>query len=165
MLKKAVIAVSLMIFIAATASAADLYKVEVTSNLDAWTLSASGVQGIVRLSDGYLVLAEKVSADLLLNSGLEVELAANDVQKDKLAIDKRTDSQNAEKYPLVFEQDGLRLFRVDFAELSLSREPLELVPILIENMKFESISIPLSISLNTIPSSRTCITFSLTTKG
>lgn len=137
MLKKAVIAVSLMIFIAATASATDLYKVKVTGSLDAWTLSASGVEGIVRLSDGYLVLAETGSADMLLNSGLDVTFVAENVQKDMLAIDKRTDRQNVEKYPLVFEQEGLRLFRVDFAELSLSREPLELVPIRIENMKFE----------------------------
>jgi hypothetical protein len=135
-LNKAIVAVSLVILIAATASAADLYKVEVTSSLDAWTLSASGVEGIVRLSDGYLVLAETESAEMLLNSGLDVTFVAENVQKDMLAIDMRTDRQNAEKYPLVFEQEGLRLFRVDFAELSRSREPLELVPILIEKMKF-----------------------------
>jgi len=136
-LRKTAITVLLLSLISASGSATDLYKVVVDSELDAWELSLIGVAGVVRLSDGYLVLAEAESADRLLNSRLDVTFIAGDVQKDKLAIDKRTDRLNAEKYPLIFEQEGLRLYRVDFAELSLSREPLELVPILIENMKFD----------------------------
>jgi hypothetical protein len=137
MLRIARIAIILVIFITTSSGAADLFKVTVNSRLDARALSSTGVEGVVSLSDGYLVLVENETTDQLLNSGLDVTSIASNIQKDNLAIDKRMDRQNVARYPLIFEQDGLRLFRVDFVELSSSFKSLELIPILIENMRFD----------------------------
>ncbi len=62
MLRDALTAVSVLLIITAPAGGTDLYKVTVDSRLSALTLSRTGVEGMVKLSDSYLVLADSASA-------------------------------------------------------------------------------------------------------
>jgi len=75
------------------------------------------------------VLADVSSIGRLEASGLEIQLLATGVQRDQLAIDGRLDRANVGTYPLVYEGDNLRLFRVDSDELSAMPEPPQLFPI------------------------------------
>lgn len=126
----------LLMSIASTAVADDLYKVSINSAQDAQILTSTGVDGVLLLSDGYLVLADASSSARFLQSGLTISLVASDVDKSNLAIDKRMDRQNVDKYELLFEESGYRLFRVDILQLGQTREPLDLVPIHMESMRF-----------------------------
>jgi len=96
----------------------DLYRVQVSGKMETEVLRSTGVDPVVRLADGYLVLADGISAQLLLTSGLAYRLVASNVEKDELAIDRRSDRVNIDKYPLVFEEGRLRIFRIDNEILS-----------------------------------------------
>ncbi len=129
MFKKVVLSLLIGTLLSGAVEAADLYKIVVQSKAHAERLSAVGTDPIVRVRDGYLVLADVNSIGRLEASGLEIQLLATGVQRDQLAIDGRLDRANVGKYPLVYEGDNLRLFLVDFDELSAMPEPPQLFPI------------------------------------
>ena len=110
MLRKATLSLLIGVLLCGSVIAGDLYKVSVQSKTDAERLSAAGTDPIVRLRDGYLVLADAGSIDKLETSGLEIQLLATGVERDQLAIDGRLDRANVDKYPLVYEEDNLRLY-------------------------------------------------------
>ena len=68
-------------------------------------------------------------------SGLEFELIATDVKRTEMAIDMRHDGSNKDRYPLLYEKDELRLFRVDPIEESRFGETPGLAPLLTESLK------------------------------
>jgi hypothetical protein len=82
----------------------DLYRVYVTSVADARTLSALEVNAVKRVHQGYLVLTLSSQAELLTGSGLRYELIASEIRPNELASDR---------YPLLYQEPGLRVFRVD----------------------------------------------------
>jgi len=109
------IAIALILGVTLTGSAAgdNLYKVTVQSQSEASKLQAAGVDPLVRLNRGYLVLADAAAAQTLEATGLERELLAGDVSRDNLALDNRTDRENVDRYDLLYEEGGLRLYRLD----------------------------------------------------
>ncbi len=129
MFKKIVLPLLIGVMLGSAVEAADLYKVVVQNQAQAERLSTVGIDPIVRLPDGYLVLADAGSADRLKASGLEIQLLATGVGRDQLAIDGRLDRANIGLYPLVYEGDNVRLYQVDIDELSAMPEPPQLFPI------------------------------------
>ncbi len=128
-MRKAGLLVWLSIALCATAAADDLYRVTVRSEVDASRLSAAGVDPVVRLQSGYLVLAGESAVDRLQRDGLDVQLVADNLTRDELAIDGRMDRANVGLFPLLFEDGNLRLFRIASEELASLPQPAGLFPI------------------------------------
>jgi len=95
----------------------NLYKVFVTSEEEAAILASAAIDPIVRVRDGYLILADSDSIDKLNRSGLQVTLIASGVRRGNLAMDGRRDRANVELHQLLFEEDALRLYLVDSSSL------------------------------------------------
>lgn len=91
--------------------AGDLYRVTVTSKSDAANLKTLGGEPLVQLPDGYLVFVDNARTPALVSSGLSVTLIASDVTRDELALDNRLDRANVGRFPLLFDEGGIRVFR------------------------------------------------------
>jgi hypothetical protein len=105
-------AVLLTIF-AANIFGADLYKVMVHSPFDADRLNSAGAEPIAQVQGGYLVLLNPEAVGGLLDSEIELKLIATDISRNQLALDLRLDRANVERYPLIFEEDQVRLYLID----------------------------------------------------
>lgn len=108
-----VILVAGILLAASSLLAADLYEVKIGNALDAQRLAATGAEPVVKLADGYLVLMDGANSELLAESGLQNVRVATGVSAANLALDNRKDRANTAKYPLVFERDGLRLYKAE----------------------------------------------------
>ncbi len=91
----------------------DLYKVAVNSHSDASLLIESGADAVVKLNDGYLVLTSPRALQVIEQSGLKYELVASGISSEQIALDNRQDELNLQKYNLLFQEDQLRVFRVE----------------------------------------------------
>jgi len=111
--KKIAIVLILGILAGGSAYGDDLYRVIVRSQSDAAVLQAAGVDPVVRLNRGYLVLADVGAISSLEAADLELELIASDVSRDQLAVDSRTDRENVDRFNLLFEEGNFRLFLLD----------------------------------------------------
>lgn len=98
-----------------TAAADDLYRVSVTSDEDVQALREIGSDPVARLNNAYLILVGEREVPRLLGSKLEAVLVATDVDRSELAMDARADRLNVERFDLLFEEDGFRLYRADAA--------------------------------------------------
>jgi hypothetical protein len=99
-------------FAVADAGAADLYKVFVHQQVDAELLSRLGCEPVLSVRDGYLVLTDQTMTNSLEQSGLKIELIAKNVDRDQVALDQRLDRSNVGRYPLLFQEDQVRLYQV-----------------------------------------------------
>jgi hypothetical protein len=132
------IAVALIIgALAGELFAADLYKVDVASRADARILASIPVDAVAKVDGGYLVLADVDAAAAIEKSGLRYTSLAIGISRDELAVDMRRDDSNLIKYPVIYEEGGLRILRANYAELSQSREQLGLAPIRTPNLRIE----------------------------
>jgi len=95
--------------LASAVQANDLYRVTVTNSVEATRLRQCQVQGLVRLSDGFLVLADRVAADRLAQSGLEAELIASDVSRESLCLERSREAVSISSRRLLFEDKGVRV--------------------------------------------------------
>lgn len=113
----------------------DLYKVMLKSESDANTLRELGVKAVLRLTDGYLVLTDPESKSLLQNSGLEIKLIATDISKDQLALDIAWDGRNLDKYELIYQEDDVRVIKVESQLLEKYSEDTRISPILTDDFR------------------------------
>jgi len=134
--KAFVIGLISIICLSLTAAGEDLYKVSVFSQADADKLAETGVEPILIIKNGYLVLADSKQSDLLNKGGFRAEFIAEDVTAQSLALDNRRDDKNVQRFELVYEVDGLRLFRVDGSKSMATDDGSSLVPIHNDNMVF-----------------------------
>jgi len=118
-----------ILFVSVVAAEADnLYRVTVQSHTDAATLKASGLPAVARVKDGFLVVGNEREAEALSAAGLKTTLAAADVSRDRIALDRRLDRWNVNRLQLLFEEDNLRLYRLP-AEKALPAETIgEIIP-------------------------------------
>ncbi|TFH65592.1 MAG: M20/M25/M40 family metallo-hydrolase [Candidatus Zixiibacteriota bacterium] len=128
-MKRFLLLLLLVLFAATQAGADDLYKVLVRERVDAERLSTLGVEPILSFRGGYLILADLSVSDKLRESGLAVELLAKDVDGDELALDQRLDGANIGKYSLLFQEDQVRVYRVDPELLRQPTETTGLMPL------------------------------------
>jgi hypothetical protein len=117
-----VILVAGIVLAASSLLGADLYEVRIGNALDAQRLAAVGVEPVVKLADGYLVLIDASNAELPSESGLQFVRVATGVSVANLALDNRKDRANITRYPLVFERDGIRLYKVERAVVAKQAE-------------------------------------------
>jgi hypothetical protein len=99
--------------LAAAAGSADLYKVMVTGPQDALRLNEARVEPVAPVLGGYLVLTDPATRAGLEAVGIKLILVTADISADELAVDLRLDAANTGRYSAVYQEDALRLYRVD----------------------------------------------------
>ncbi len=105
---------SLLLFgLIGPAIAADLHHVVIDSPDEAASLRSMGVDPVARINDGYLVLTKPATSSRLLASGLKTQLLASGVERENLAFDNRMDEANVGRFPIVYQDLDLRLYRID----------------------------------------------------
>jgi len=112
-----------------TASPTDLYRVNIGNKSEARTLRLSGTTPILRLQDGYLVLAAESGVEYLRHNNLDFQLIEKDIRKSEIALDMSLDGRNVGRYPLLFETGELRLYRVDWQVVSAEKAYTGLAPL------------------------------------
>ncbi len=111
--KRIVLTVTAFLGLIGSGQAADLLNVPVGSHYDAQALRATGAAPVLRTTDGYLVLVDAQASELLAESGLEFTTLATGIEREQLALDIWMDGSNIGKYPMLYQEDGLRLVQVD----------------------------------------------------
>ncbi len=129
-------ALCLCIVMGVSAAAGDLYHVKVANRSDAETLNATAARPVLRVSDGYLVLAEGESTARLSGSGLKTERLAADITPDQLALDNRRDDKNVGLYKLVYQEGRVRLFALGGDKSRTTPDGSSLIPVP-ENLTIE----------------------------
>ncbi len=113
----------------------NLYKVIINSQKDAQTLSGLGFDALLRIQDGYLILVKPTGEKLLAKSGLDFELIAGGLDRYHLALDIRFDDYNLKKYPVIYQESGVRLLKVEPSDLDQGNQYNGLAPIKTENIR------------------------------
>ena len=90
----------------------DLYRVTMKNKQDAAVLRSTGVDGLVRLSDGFLVLADSYAVSRLTLTGLLAKLIMPAVGRDELGLEIEHGNQVAERTAISDEQEGIRVVRI-----------------------------------------------------
>jgi hypothetical protein len=119
----------------APAMSDDLYHVVVNNADAADRLNQAGVEPVTAIQGGYLVLADPAVGRELEAAGIRMDLVERTVGKDELALDLRLNEQNKGRYDLIYEENGLRVFRVDAATAEKAFADQELMPIRNEFLK------------------------------
>lgn len=137
MVKKTLLVLMTAMTAVSTGWAGDLYRVRISAKIEAERLRTLGVEPLVQLPDGYLVYVENPRVAALAASGLGVTLITANVTRAELALDNRLDRANVRRFPLIFEEGGIRVYRMDRAIIdgpdgvpplrSLSEEGVEIV--------------------------------------
>jgi hypothetical protein len=96
----------------------NLYKVEIGNQDEAGILSNLKADAVLRIPGGYLILADAQKAGDISSAGLACHLVADNVDRLTLALDFRHDRANVDRYPVVYQEGELRLFRIDPTRVS-----------------------------------------------
>ena len=111
-----------ILMMASLTGANDLYKISVASEDEAVLLRSLDIKPILRLHDGYLVLVNPSDGEKIKSLTTTPTLAATDIEIAQLALDRRRDRVNAEKYPVVFEQGDVRVLKVDWSAIKGTKQ-------------------------------------------
>ncbi len=124
-----ILALIAVVAVAGPARAADLYEVSLHSQFQAQQLATAGVDPIFAVNGGYLVLADNAAARAMQDAGLDCRLIATRIERSDIAVDRRPSSRMTDTYPVLYEQDRLRLVRIDNAAMALAGSRAELFPL------------------------------------
>lgn len=102
----------LLTVLSVSAAASELYHITIDNPEDARVLRETGLKPFLRVDDGFLLLIDTSSRDKLAATGLKIELIESSITREEIARDKRHDRINANKYPVIYESDRLRLLRM-----------------------------------------------------
>jgi len=127
---KSLVSLMIILILSPLAVADELYEIKVTSAEEAQVLRNSALKPLLRVHRGYLILIPAEHASMLNELPLETTYIAGDLTRDNLQIDTRRGEIHSVQYPIVYENQGLRLVRANRSLLRHSREPLGLAPIL-----------------------------------
>jgi hypothetical protein len=123
--------------LASAVDGADLYRARVSSHRNAAVLTSARVEPILRVCDGYLIITEWQVANNLASAGIVIQPVAANVEKRNLALDLRLHPRNIPQLNLMFEDGGIRLYRVEKGMGLQSLESLSLMPIGNESLRIE----------------------------
>jgi len=137
MRKNIVLLIILAAAMVASAQSADLYRVMVTDEITAGSLRDADIEPVTTIYNGYLVLAETRISRLLEESGIKMQLIARDLTTEELAIDLRLDRENAGRYDMLYEESGLRLFRIESPRFDKIIREGSLMPVRNEKLTIE----------------------------
>ncbi|MBU8934092.1 MAG: M28 family peptidase [candidate division Zixibacteria bacterium] len=126
---KTVVIVLTVLGLAITAGADELYKLTLHDHNEARQATSLGVAPLLQISDGYLILNGDATRKQLEESGLDLLLLRSSVTIDQLAIDDRRDRVNAERFPVLYEENQLRLLLIAGAEQALGVPRIDAYPI------------------------------------
>lgn len=112
-MRRLFLSILLLLTIPLTVQGGDLYEVLLSKPGDAVLLRSSGAEALVRVGNEYLVLADESTVAYLQQNALDHTLIARDVDAARLAVDRRTDRENVGRYELLYERDGIRLYRLE----------------------------------------------------
>ncbi len=121
--------------IASSAQGTDLYRVLLAGENDAAVLRNAVVEPVAAIYGGYLVLAEPQEVRSLETAGIKLELVAEDISRDQLALDLRLDDQNVGRYPLLYEEGGFRIYRLDAFDREKALAAGAVMPVRNENLE------------------------------
>ncbi|MEE9442851.1 MAG: M28 family peptidase [candidate division Zixibacteria bacterium] len=119
----------ILIFAFSLSHGNDLYRIRLSEHADAEYLNSSETLPIAVLSQGYLIIADKSQAALIESQGIEIFLIESDVVIDKLVFDMRHDEQSEGLDDVVFEEEGIRILRLDLSEKSLPGNEFDFMPV------------------------------------
>ncbi|UCG61645.1 MAG: M28 family peptidase [Candidatus Zixiibacteriota bacterium] len=128
-MKKVVVSAALVLCLLSTSLAADLYKVTLRSQKNAESLRAVDAEILLKVTDGYLVLAEQAISEAMEQRGLDLELLASNVERSQLVLDARFDGKNADIFEVLYEDGPQRLLLANADRLALAGEPIDVHPI------------------------------------
>lgn len=112
MFHKYVLACLTTVMLTTAGFGADLFLVTIQNHQEADRLKASGVDALLRVQNGYLVLTDQAAADHLASVGLKVEPVAKNVTRQQLALENYRDMSKTAPLPVIFQEDGVRLYRI-----------------------------------------------------
>lgn len=92
--------------------AGDLYKVRVASEADARMLRQTGAEGLVVVTDGYLVLTDSASGTRLQTSLLDFTLLATEVTPEDLAFDASLAPTHDDRLLSLYQDGRLRVCKI-----------------------------------------------------
>jgi hypothetical protein len=113
----------------------NLYRVSIGSQKDAAALAGIGADPLLPVTNGYLVLMLPEEEARLAGSGLAYSLVASTITRGSVMMDIRADGSNAGRFPLVFEDGGIRLYRVSPADRAEGEETRGLAPLRTEHLR------------------------------
>ncbi len=113
----------------------DMYYVTVDSRDAATRLESAGIDPLLKVDNGYLVLAKQDIEETFSNLELEFKFIAGDVDRQHLALDMSMDDSNAGIYPVIYEKAGIRLFRVEPQDIAETSKANGLAPVHTENLR------------------------------
>ena len=92
---------------------ANLYKVFISNPAEAEAVNSLGVNAIARVSGGYLVHTIPDMEAAMTSAGVKYQLIATDIARGRIGIACGHDRSVIPDYPVIFEDQGWRLFDVD----------------------------------------------------
>jgi len=124
-----VLLVTVVLLTGGSLLASDLYYVKIQSETEAAGLRLSGAIALTRASSGYLVLADNNAETRMSRSGLNARLVASDIGSSELAISINFDRNADGNFPLLYEDVGLRLYRIPSDLFATASLPTRLAPL------------------------------------
>ena len=116
-MRKTIVTALFLLVWSTIALAGDLYEVTLQNYHQADILRNSNCEVLMRLGNTFLVLADEAEAKYFADNDLTNNLIYQNIEKDQLALDRRRDGLNLEKYELVYQKDFVRLLKVDPQDL------------------------------------------------
>jgi len=116
---KKLIMVFLYIFIASLpVSARELYRVTICGEFDAISLNAIDMDVVMPVSGGYLVLVDFKAEEELDHLAIGHDLIASQIDFDQIAVENHRDALQGKQVQPIFEENGLRLYRLPANKLT-----------------------------------------------
>ncbi|MCK5127346.1 MAG: M28 family peptidase [candidate division Zixibacteria bacterium] len=117
-------------------SAADLYKVEVGSSFDAEILNSSQVEPLLRISGGYLILADDIQVSSIKQKKILVSLIQKEITRSEMALEISKRQIDRSDYETIYREGDFVVYRTD---PNISWQKLQasfLMPIEKHNIRF-----------------------------
>jgi hypothetical protein len=114
----------------------NLYRANIENHADALALSAIECDALMKVKNGFLLLATPDQEKRLAETGLQYRLIVAGVDRQNLALDMRNEPEVAGFYPVVFDENGIRLIRFEWDKGDVTNRETGLTPILTHNLQF-----------------------------
>lgn len=124
-----------LVLLSGLAAATDLYQVWIENENDAEILRRSGATAIVRTDGGYLVLADKTTG--LAESGLKIIRVEENVRAEDLAVDISHKAAAEGRFPVLYQEDDLRLVRTEGGSIRLTTDEAQLSSVPVNGLSIE----------------------------
>lgn len=135
-MRRIFIALTLGVALSTSLAATDLYRVKVDNQASAKLLEEMQVDPVLRLPDGYLILADEMQGRALMHSIIDYKLIEANIRRDEIAfgMDRVVSTSNLSPF---FKENHLGLYRIGIDQLHKSPELAGFIPVLDRQSKIE----------------------------